>query len=88
MRSFKEMHRDGACGGNCPECARDTVPPYEAVIEHATHLEVAIRKACRIIETADERNLANDGPAGGFPPQMTLREWHTLYRTLKTAVKH
>jgi hypothetical protein len=48
-------------------------------------LLVAINRACEIIEVADARNLANDGPAGGFPPQMTLKEWRTLYVTLDNA---
>jgi hypothetical protein len=48
-------------------------------------LLVAINRACEIIEVADARNLANDGPAGGFPPQMTLKEWRTLYVTLDRA---
>jgi hypothetical protein len=45
----------------------------------------AINKACAIIERADERNLANDGPAGGSPPQMSLPEWRSLYVTLDRA---
>jgi hypothetical protein len=50
-----------------------------------TDLLKAINRAAQIIETADERNLANDGPAGGFPPQMTLAEWRDLYVTLDNA---
>lgn len=46
----------------------------------------AIATACDMIETADARNLANDGPAGGCPPQMSLREWQVLYKTLKAAL--
>lgn len=49
-------------------------------------LRLAIATACDMIETADARNLANDGPAGGFPPQMSLREWQVLYETLKAAL--
>lgn len=48
-------------------------------------LLVAINAACEIIEIADSKNLANDGPAGGFPPQMDLREWRKLYVTLDVA---
>lgn len=46
----------------------------------------ALHAACAIIETADARNLANDGPAGGFPPDMSLKEWQTLYEMLKSAL--
>ena len=49
-------------------------------------LRLAIATACDMIETADARNLANDGPAGGVPPQMSLREWAVLYKTLKAAL--
>lgn len=49
-------------------------------------LRLAIATACDMIETADARNLANDGPAGGCPPQMSLREWQVLYKTLKAAL--
>lgn len=51
----------------------------------ANTMLAAINKACAIIETADERNLPNDGPAGGFPPQMSLAEWRKLYVTLNKA---
>ena len=49
-------------------------------------LRAVIRAACDVIETADARNLANDGPAGGCPPDMSLREWQTLYEMLKSAL--
>lgn len=56
-----------------------------AVFEAPSPLLAAINRAAQIIELADERNLANDGPAGGFPPQMTLAEWRDLYVTLDNA---
>lgn len=49
-------------------------------------LRAVIRAACDVIEMADARNLANDGPAGGFPPDMSLKEWQTLYEILKSAL--
>ncbi len=42
----------------------------------------AIKRACEIIETADARLLATDGPCGGLPPNMSLDEWRELYVTL------
>lgn len=57
----------------------------KAAGQSVMRLRAAIVAACRIIETADARNLANDGPAGGFPPQMGLKEWRTLYVTLDKA---
>lgn len=56
----------------------------EMVTEHNTMLN-AIDKACRIIETGDERLLQSDGPAGGQPPELTLAEWRELYVTLDQA---
>lgn len=47
----------------------------------------AINKACAIIELGDQRLLASDGPAGGQPPDLTLKEWRTLYVTLDNARK-
>ena len=48
-------------------------------------LLAAIDAACAIIETGDNRLLASDGPAGGQPPDLSLTEWRTLYRTLNKA---
>lgn len=45
----------------------------------------AIDQACAIIERADARLLATDGPCGGLPPDMTLAEWKELYSTLDKA---
>lgn len=42
----------------------------------------AINQACEIIEIADSRLLADDGPAGGQAPDMSLREWIKLYAIL------
>lgn len=44
-----------------------------------------IEDACEIIETADERLLAVDGPCGGLPPDMSLKEWRDLYVKLINA---
>lgn len=44
-----------------------------------------IDKACKIIETADARLLTIDGPCGDMPPDMTLEEWHELYKLLDDA---
>ena len=55
-----------------------------------TSNEVAIgllRQAAGIIETGDQRLLASDGPAGGQPPDITLREWRKLYRNITQAVR-
>lgn len=51
-----------------------------------TRLE-AINKACGIIERADARLLAMDGPCGNSAPDMTLAEWRELYVTLDNARK-
>lgn len=45
----------------------------------------AIGTACGIIELGDQRLLANDGPAGGQPPAISLNEWKQLYRALDKA---
>lgn len=45
----------------------------------------AINRACEIIETADARLLATDGPCGGLPPDMSLAEWRELYTVLDKA---
>lgn len=45
-------------------------------------LQKAIRTACEIIETGDQRLLANDGPCGGQPPDISLDEWRRMYRVL------
>ena len=50
-------------------------------------LLIAVNDACRIIERADTRNLHDEGPAGGRPPQMTLAEWKELYTVLNKARK-
>lgn len=47
----------------------------------------ALNHACDIIETADARLLALDGPCGGLPPDMKLAEWEELYTTLDDARK-
>lgn len=47
----------------------------------------AIEHACEIIELADARLLAGDGPAGNQPPDMSLAEWRELYVTLDAARK-
>ena len=62
-----------------------TLPPGAGFVI-VRDLRLAIATACDMIETADARNLANDGPAGGCPPQMSLREWQVLYETLKAAL--
>lgn len=45
----------------------------------------AINRACQIIETADQRLLAMDGPIGNSPPDMSLTEWRELYMVLDRA---
>ena len=62
-----------------------TMPPGAGFCM-ASAFRMAIGAACTIIETADARNLANDGPAGGCPPDMSLKEWQTLYEILKPFV--
>lgn len=60
------------------------------VAEHesrATALLAAITKACGIIETGDERLLADDGPVGARPPDLSLAEWRQLYVILDDARK-
>ena len=52
----------------------------------AERLVGAIHAACAIIEMADARNLACDGPASGSPPRMTLAEWKNLYTLLAESV--
>jgi hypothetical protein len=46
----------------------------------------ALERACGIIETGDRRLMASDGPAGGQPPDISLREWRTMYVTLSRAL--
>lgn len=45
----------------------------------------ALDRAMQIIETGDDRLLASDGPAGGQPPDISLREWRELYVSLTKA---
>jgi hypothetical protein len=46
----------------------------------------ALERACGIIETGNRRLMASDGPAGGQPPDISLREWRTMYVTLSRAL--
>jgi hypothetical protein len=55
--------------------------------EIITNLLNAINHACDIIENADHRLLAQDGPAGGQAPPMSLDEWRRMYVSLDKARK-
>ena len=44
----------------------------------------AINKACEIIEEGDRR-LMHYEVVGSQPPNLTLKEWRELYRTLDAA---
>lgn len=50
--------------------------------EREAYLRRAIQRACEIIEMGDQRLLAQDGPCGNQPPQLSLAEWRDLYRIL------
>jgi 3-deoxy-D-arabino-heptulosonate 7-phosphate (DAHP) synthase len=66
----------------CPACGK---APVRA--NGRQRMRAAISRACDIIEAADARLLALDGPCGGLPPVMSLDEWRTLYVTLDNARK-
>ena len=55
--------------------------------EVGRQVKEALNKACGIIEVGDQRLLASDGPAGNQPPEISLSEWRTLYKTIDHARK-
>jgi hypothetical protein len=65
---------------------KELLAEFDAVMKERDALASAIHEACDIIETADARNLATDGPASGSPPQMSLTEWRRLYVVLEDSV--
>jgi hypothetical protein len=44
-----------------------------------------LQRAMTIIETADNRAMAADGPVGHARDNMSDREWRDLYRSLEKA---
>jgi hypothetical protein len=52
--------------------------------ETATPTEL-LREALLIIETADNRAMATDGPVSRTPDEMSDAEWRRLYKCLTTA---
>jgi hypothetical protein len=50
-------------------------------------MRTAIERAIRIIEDADGRAVAADGPVNHVRDEMTDVEWRRLYRTLKGALR-
>lgn len=55
---------------------------------HDLHSLIAyMERAQTIIETGDQRLLANDGPAGNQPPDISLAEWKDIYKNIARAYK-
>lgn len=64
---------------------RDGSKPHLSLDDRQFVARRSVEQACEIIETADERLLAVDGPCGGLPPDMSLKEWRDLYVKLTDA---
>jgi hypothetical protein len=66
-------------------CLSEDCLRFAAVFRGLADVTTAVATACGIIEAADARLLALDGPVGDATPPMTISEWQELYETLDRA---
>lgn len=74
--------------------AHDTaVTKYNLAVEEIRRLREQLRvarekvaRAAEIVETGDSRLMAVDGPCGGLPPDITLKEWREMYLCMSAAL--